>query len=37
MRRFEYTKLALFTVAIIILSGYTLTAQIITGAQQTNK
>jgi len=34
MIRFEYKKIGLFTAALFIFSYYSLTAQIITGAQQ---
>ena len=37
MRRFEYKKIGLFTAALFIFSYYSLTAQIITGAEQVNK
>lgn len=36
MRLFEYKKIGLFTACFLLLNCYLLTAQIITGAQQTN-
>ena len=36
MIRFEYKKIGLFTAALFIFCNYSLTAQIITGAQQLN-